>query len=456
MNKDIKVSFLYNGKTMTFQCKINENIFERFSKEINKDITNMCFLYNGGIIKEDFTLPSNTNNEIKIIICDFDIEREEKESLKLSNEIICPICKELCEIKFINYKISLINCINKHCFPNLIINEFNDFQKIINEKKILCNQCKSSKFETYNNKFFICCNCNINLCPLCKNSHDKKHIIIDYEKKNILCNKHGERYILYCKNNRKNLCDLCDMKNHNYIFLYKFSKNISKFNSSINNLKIKITNLKNEVKNMPNNNELNLIIDNFEKLINIGNNIIKYNMKYKNYYSLFNMKNINDYNEIIIKDINKIINEKTVENKLKYIKEIYNKMIINNIIVIKYRIDRIVILKKKLEIFGKIFVEKNRDNFQIIINGKNLELKQSLNIEELEIKYDIVEIKLKQLKNTTDISYMFSNCKNLISIGDIYNWKTDNITNMSGFLKNVHHCKYCQIFQNGIQLMLIA
>ena len=44
MNKDIKVSFLYNGKTMTFQCKINENIFERFSKEINKDITNMCFL----------------------------------------------------------------------------------------------------------------------------------------------------------------------------------------------------------------------------------------------------------------------------------------------------------------------------------------------------------------------------------------------------------------------------
>ena len=75
-----------------------------------------------------------------------------KRIIKISNEIICPICKELCEINFSNYKISLINCINKHCFTNLIINEFYDFQKIINEKKILCNQCKSNKFEAYNNK----------------------------------------------------------------------------------------------------------------------------------------------------------------------------------------------------------------------------------------------------------------------------------------------------------------
>ena len=181
-----KITFLYNGETITIQCKVEENIFERFSKEINKDIENISFLYNGDVIKEDFDLGSIKYYEIKIIIFDCEFEKEEKKSLKESKEIICPICKELCEINFNNYKISLINCKNKHCFPNLVINEFNDFQKIINEKEILCNKCQKNKLEAYNNKFFICCNCNINLCRLCLNSHDKKHIIIDYENKNKL------------------------------------------------------------------------------------------------------------------------------------------------------------------------------------------------------------------------------------------------------------------------------
>ena len=144
MKKEKKVTFLYNGNEMTFQCKIKENILERFSKEKNKVRAILCFLYNGNIIKEDFDLGEIKCDEIKIIIYDFDFEREEKESLKQSKEIICPICKELCEINFNNYKISLTNCINKHCFPNLIINEFYDFQKIINEKK---SQCLSNKFE---------------------------------------------------------------------------------------------------------------------------------------------------------------------------------------------------------------------------------------------------------------------------------------------------------------------
>jgi len=223
MNKEKKIIFFYNGETIYIQCKINENIFKRFSKETNKDINNICFLYNGDIIKEDFDLKIIKEDDIKILIIDFEFERKEKESLKQSKEIICPICKELCEINFNNYKLSLNNCINKHCFPDLIINEFNDFQKIINEKEILCGHCQSNKFQAYNNQFFRCCNCNINLCPICKNTHDKKHIIINYEDKNILCNQHGERYILYYKNNNRNMCDLCDMKNKNYIFFINFS-----------------------------------------------------------------------------------------------------------------------------------------------------------------------------------------------------------------------------------------
>ncbi len=106
------------------QYSNDENIFERLSDEINKDTSNMSFLYNGDSINEDFDLQKIKENEIKIIIIDFELERLENESLKQSKEIICPICKESCEINFNNYKISLFNCINKHFFPDLIINLF--------------------------------------------------------------------------------------------------------------------------------------------------------------------------------------------------------------------------------------------------------------------------------------------------------------------------------------------
>ena len=429
MLKEKKITLLYNGEEITFQCKSDQNIFKEISNKINKDLENMSFLYNGGIMEEDFNLEEIKKNEIKIVIIDFDLEREKIKTLKQSREIICPICKELCVINFKNYKISLKNCINKHCFPNLIINEIYDFQKI-DEEEILCKKCGNNKLEAYENKFYICCNCNINLCPLCKNSHDKKHTIIKYEDKNKICNKHGERYIIYCKDNNENKCDLCDMKNNN-IFFYKVFKNLSKLNN-LNELQIKINNLKNELKNISKNNELTLVINNFEKFYNTGINLINYNMKYNNYYSLVNVKNLFEYNENIIKDIDIIIKEKKEENRLKNIKEIYDKMIINNIITIKYKIENLNLEGKKLQLFGKIFVEKNKDKFQIIIDGKNQELTQYLNFEELEIEDKLLEIKLKQIKNTNDISYMFSGCKNLREINDILNWKTDNIINMSG------------------------
>ena len=105
--KEKRISFLYNGEAITTQCKIDENIFKIFSNIINKDLENMAFLYNGNIIKEDFDLENIKDYEIKIIIVDFEFEREQKESLKQSKEIICPICNELCEIDINKYKISI-------------------------------------------------------------------------------------------------------------------------------------------------------------------------------------------------------------------------------------------------------------------------------------------------------------------------------------------------------------
>ena len=78
---------------------------------------------------------------------------------------------------------------------------------MINEKKIICQNCKNTnKNDTCNNQFFRCLSCKLNLCPLCKNSHDKKHHIIDYNQKNFICDLHYENYISYCKECQNDIC----------------------------------------------------------------------------------------------------------------------------------------------------------------------------------------------------------------------------------------------------------
>jgi len=74
-----------------------------------------------------------------------------------------------------------------------------------------------------------------------------------------------------------------------------------------------------------------------------------------------NKNNIYNYNEIVIQDINEILNEKKIENKMKFIYNIYDKMITKdeNEIIIKYKIGK----ENNIRIFGNKFVENNRDNF---------------------------------------------------------------------------------------------
>ena len=58
----------------------------------------------------------------------------------------------------------------------------------------------------------------------------------------------------------------------------------------------------------------------------------------------------------MIKDIDKILNEKNIENKNKYLSEIHKKMFINNEFLLVYKLGKVGILR----IFGKPFVTKNK------------------------------------------------------------------------------------------------
>ncbi len=477
----IIINFIYKGQIEAIGCNKDEymiNIYKRYVKKIKADLNNLYFLCNGSLINPELKLQNilkENENIINMIVNDLDNDEDNCINLKQSKHIICPICNEICLINLNDYKISFSNCKNGHKFTKILFDEFLDFQKI-DESKILCDKCekedKNKKSEVNNNLFYKCCTCNVNLCPLCKHNHDqkcsKKHLIINNDIQNYLCNEHGERYISHCQECNKDLCDKCGYDDNHYSsfhkvsFLYEFMK---KKNNKMNELRVKIDNLKNKISKKTT--RINKVIENYEVYFNIANNTINsLERKHINFYILNNINNFIEYNGKIIKDIDKILNE-NVEIKNKYISEIHQKMIIDNEIILKYKVGKVGILR----IFGKPFVSKNKNNFILIINGENYKLSSNIKIIDIEtgktsnkiikspqkkgkldenednikiksegpeIKMKIqeeLEIRLRQIKTLQNISFMFSGCTTLEKI-EYSNWDTNDATNMA--------CLFCQ------------
>ncbi len=70
------------------------------------------------------------------------------------------------------YKCNLSNCRERHELNNILIDEFENTQNI-DISSIKCKLYDVNMSNLYNNELFICLNCNINLCPLCKSKHKK-------------------------------------------------------------------------------------------------------------------------------------------------------------------------------------------------------------------------------------------------------------------------------------------
>ena len=102
-----------------------------------------------------------------------------------------------------------------------------------------------------------------------------------------------------------------------------------------------------------------------------------------------------------------------------------------NEIIIKYKIDR---RKKEINIFGENFVNNNKNNYILIYEGNEYELSTKLNIENSINK--IIEVKLKEIKNVTNMESMFYGCSSLLSLPDISKWNTSNVINMENMFKD--------------------
>ena len=440
----ISVIFQNKGAIISIQCNLYEkwkDIINKYkAKAINEEINNVYYLYNGKRINEELLLEEIINNvdknQRKMNVLIYDIYERENKNMIESNEIICQICKEIVIIKIEDYKIEM-KCKNNH--KNII--SIKDYNNKIDITKIKCNNCNKNRSEIYNNVLFICLNCNINLCPICKTSHDKNHRIIEYEDKKYKCNKHNEIFTKYCCGN--NICIECENehKNHKNIYYGDILPTIN--NNDIKEFINKLNNEINEIINI-----LNNVKNNLNEYYNLYNKLIQYynNYKKKNYEILQNINEFEKFNKIIIKDIKEIINEKEFNNKFKYINNIYNKINninkdnnINNYILSEIEIKdetkkyRIINSYDEYRRRNKREVndfEKNekeiKDNIEIEINSKIIPFSYFYKFKE-KGKYKIKYIfKKNNLKN---ICFLFCECSALTNI-DLSNFNTQNITNM--------------------------
>ena len=387
-----EVLFIYKGEKTIIQCHLNDimkDIINKFKikAQINND--KILFLFGGKLINQELLLKelikdlNSKNNTITLIVYEMKDESKKK-SKKKSNNIICPKCQELCLLKINeNYTLKLFECKNGHITDNILLNEFNDTQYLY-ESKIQCDNCKNTnKSNTYNNQFYKCCVCDNNLCPLCKNIHDKSHYTIDYEQKDYICYKHNEKLISFCKKCLKNLCLYCkcdcdsekDKTNNDKILFDTIMQYEDDLKKEVNNFKEKIKKFDENIANIIN--ILTNVKDKISLFFNIYNNILSnYKNKNINYIILSNINEIKNNN--IIKNINSIIDTNDVGTQFGIIVNIYNHLYNKNL-------------------FGK-FEEKQFSN----------EVKYS-NYEEISKLYKFCENNICRLENNFDDNEIVGN-----------------------------------------------
>ena len=99
---------------------------------------------------------------------------------------------------------------------------------------------------------------------------------------------------------------------------------------------------------------------------------------------------------------------------------------------LKYKIEN---NEKRVKIFGKDFSKINKNNFELIYNEEKIELSEFLDLKNDKKGNKVIEIQLRKINNITNISMMFADCKQLISIKSVSKFETKNVTNMSFMFK---------------------
>ena len=262
---------------------------------------------------------------------------------------------------------------------------FQDYENLQNVdiSEIICQTCRiRNKGIIYNNEFYRCLTCISNLCPDCKLKHDQNHKIIDYDKKNYICNKHKKNFVKYCENCKEDICLSCESSHRNHKLIYfgdvlpdgKMTKELNELKDNIDSINIIINDIISKFENVKKNFEI--YYHTFDSLIKIYNNE---NSNYKL------IKNINEFinnNKFLIEQINKIKYSFNLERCLNLMR-LYNKMNKNKNENINLNNNiRIIDVNNKNNIINKNIKE---NKFNIIIDNGSSSIKFGLSGDEYEV-----------------------------------------------------------------------
>ena len=327
-----EVRFIFQNKEIIIKCKVKEKmkeICQAFSDTIKININNLFFKYDEKEVNEELTFNQiiNSTDKKRKKINIYVEERKFQNNSKQFKEIICPICKESSRIKIEDYKFSFYNCKNGHKINNILFNEFENLQN--NDLSgYICTLCYKKIFDI--NEIFYCLECGTNFCQNCKFNHKKTHRIIPYSKKNYTCKKHNDLYIKYCSKCEQNICRLCE-NDHEKYYINKFEllylcENRAK--EEIEHLRTLINELIDYIKDNLTNKH-NDLIDYLEIYYKISRNFIC-NNQIRNYETFKNIIEFQNYNNILIKDIEKILknDDNTIDKCNKYIMDMSSKIYI--------------------------------------------------------------------------------------------------------------------------------
>ena len=379
-----KVEFIYEGKKNEIQCKEDDkigDIINKYLNKIGKKKEDIYFLYSGQKLDENSTFNETLNNLDKdkktmiVQAIDSIVNEEENSScLKKSEYVICPDCFEKAYLSIDDkFMISINDCKNGHKKENIHFEKFEKTQ-FIDETKILCGNCKTeNKSNTFKNSFYICCNCHINLCPLCKNTHEKSHFIINYEDKDFYCQEHCEMNIYFCNDCKKDICSRCENQHnsHKTTSYGSIMPNEEELKDRILNLKERINDVKKDIKDIIS--KLERLTEYLDKYFKINNDIINnFDIKKKNYSIMQNIIFLKKYNTNFILKINNIINNNNIRIKFNNLMEFYNKMVLEDISKIE---------EKKEEIENKVKKYNPSDDKYENFNIKNIKELQSFEVQ---------------------------------------------------------------------------
>ncbi len=434
------IYFTYQSKNTIIQCNENDNvknIFERFCNKTGLNINLLYFLYDGNTnINTQVTIGELANKEDKIrksmsILVNELNEINDNTSIMKSREVICK-CGEVANLYFDDFKIN-IECRAGHKTKNLLFNEFERTQ-LIDVSKIICENCRlQNKNASFGKKFYRCNYCKKNLCPLCRSKHDKSHLTIDYDLKNYLCQIHERDYNSYCLNCKLNLCQFCekDHKQHNLIFFGKMIPSPEDLKTKFEEIKKKVENLIKTINEITE--KFSKAIQFMESYLKIATNIVNnYDMGKINYETLNNIRQVietKDTTNYIYQELDEI-NEYVEAKKAYKIIDIYNKMCEKekDYITLYYKVNA---NDKKIKLFSDEFAKNNNEICSIIMDDKKKDLLSEYDLENVKIKEQVLEIKLKGVNKINIASYMFYQCSSLISSPDIGHWNTINVVDMS-------------------------